>query len=287
MRHVLAWGLVGLGLLSAACTINAGITPSGEPTPSKKPAANQDPIIHSLTAHRFVTATESVALWVQASDLDCDPLKVSWSVTEGLLSSTVGTDVTLTSAATRSTSFISTVQVSVSDGRGGSAQGSLNVKFSPEGYPMMAVEATASPPVPEPCSTPPSDPAPSSQPTPSPSPSVTPMPVQQDGRTFFLDVVGNNIMVQPVSLTVASGTSGVRFKAMRGTWEVVSLDQAVAPGISKRLGTPGHSTEGEFPVWQLFDIYPPQMRFEIYYLLQNEYGSFYRHSEPLRVLLTK
>lgn len=295
MRRYFAWGLLGVGLLSAACTINAGVLPSGETPPSKTVPPNRDPIIQSLTAHRFANATESVALWVQASDPDCDPLKVSWSVTEGMLSSTVGTNVTLTPTATKSASYITTVQVTVSDGRGGTAQGSLNIQVSSEGFPMMTVEATASPPTPEPCSTPTPEPDPN-EPTPPP----TPMPYQLDGRTFFLDVLSDRIIVNPPSLTITSATSQIRFKPLRGAWEINQTNNAVSGSqISKYANAPGYrghpslsDSEATYPTWQLFDSTLPgalrsAMTFDIYIIDVDDRGNRTRLAEPLKVYVTK
>lgn len=212
MRRYAAWGLLALGLSSAACAqlpfFNTATTAPSQVTAKKTPTPNRDPIIKSLTAHRFVTATESVALWVQASDPDCDPLKVTWSITEGLLSSTVGTDVTLTSTATRSEPYIITAQVSVSDGRGGTAQGSLNIQVGADGNPMMATEATASLPTPEPCTTPTPEPTPvpsspsGSNGTPSSSPTPTPTPVPTPSIVTFR--ITNSGLV-PSSATVRAG----------------------------------------------------------------------------------
>lgn len=179
---------------SAACSqipfLSSGTAPQGPPAASKTPNPNRDPIIRSLTAHRFMTASQSVTLWVQAFDPNCDLMKVSWSVTEGLLSSTVGTDVTLTAVATKSATYISTVQVSVSDGRGGTAQGSLNVQFGTDGSPVMQVEATASQPTPEPCTTPTPEPSATSAPAPTTSPSssnnTSQGPIQLVHRRFAM-----------------------------------------------------------------------------------------------------
>lgn len=175
------WVRINLGLVVFALTgvvaciqipnITGAEAPHGNGQANLTPAPNHDPIIRSLTTHRFITASQSVTLWVQAFDLDCDPMKVSWSVTEGLLSSTVGTDVTLTATATKSAAHISTVQVLVSDGRGGTAQGSLNVQFGPDCLPVMPVEATASQPTPGPCMTPTPEPDVLPAPTTSTSPS--------------------------------------------------------------------------------------------------------------------
>ncbi|MNR82473.1 hypothetical protein D3C72_132320 [compost metagenome] len=187
LRKRFAWAPVVLAAGLSACTqlpfINgaASNTLSPSATPSRKP--NQEPIIKSLTAHRFEDSQDRVTLWVQAYDPECEHLKFSWSATEGLLSTTVGTNVTLTSLATKSVDFVSTVLVSVSDGKGGTVQGSLNVQFTAEGVPLMMVEATKSQPTPEPCSTPTPEPTPASStgapyPTPTPSSGI---PITQQG----------------------------------------------------------------------------------------------------------
>lgn len=165
------WLLLGALLLAGAITacVQANfVTPSGSgDSENPSPPPNRSPIINSLTAHRFTP--EKVTLWLQASDPDCDPLSVSWSSTQGILSSTVGMNIDLTMGATSSTPTLATVLVNVSDGRGGSAQGSLNVQFAPDGLPMMTQEATASQPTPQPCS------------TPSPAPGSSPSSGAQDG----------------------------------------------------------------------------------------------------------
>jgi hypothetical protein len=215
-------------------------------------------------------------------------MRVSWSVTEGLLSSTVGTDVTLTATATKSTAYISTVQVLVSDGRGGTAQGSVNVQFGADGLPVLPVEATASQPTPEPCIPP--TPEPTAVPSTNgsgPTTAPTAIPIQQDGRTFYLDLIGDMIQVQPGALKIAPGTNTVRFQSLRGDWEVVSQDDVVGPGIGRDLFE-GNTTE--FPVWALFDpdlSYIHQMRFSIYHLATTGTGYKLRSGSPLSVTVTK
>ena len=159
MRPRLLFGALLLAWTITACVQANFVARSGSGgNENPSPPPNRSPIIKSLTAHRFTP--EKVTLWLQVSDPDCDPLSVSWSTTQGVLSSTVGLNLDLTLGATSSAATLATVLVNVSDGQGGSAQGSLNVQFGPDGLPSMTQEATKSFPTPEPCSTP--SPAPGS-----------------------------------------------------------------------------------------------------------------------------
>jgi hypothetical protein len=167
MRFRFLLGALVLAGAITACVQANIVSPVGtDGTANPSPPPNRSPIIKSLAAHRF--SSEKVTLWLQASDPDCDPMSVTWSTTQGILSSTVGLNVDLTMGATSSTPTLATVLVNVSDGRGGSAQGSLNVQFGADGLPTMTQEATASQPTPDPCSTPTPSPvgADQSQPTP-------------------------------------------------------------------------------------------------------------------------
>ncbi len=110
--------------LSAGCFHEA--RPGDDPTPG-----NQPPTITDLSANPaqiFVSSGESAAIAVTASDSDGDPLSYSWSATSGFLTG-AGASVTYTAASC--CAGVQTITVTVSDGRGGSAQQSVNVDVRP------------------------------------------------------------------------------------------------------------------------------------------------------------
>jgi hypothetical protein len=89
---------------------------------------NNAPIITSLTANPTTVSTGAVStITCNASDPDGDTLSYNWSATGGVLSSTTTNPVTWTAPNTPGTY---TINVTVTDGYGGSVQGSTSVVVS-------------------------------------------------------------------------------------------------------------------------------------------------------------
>lgn len=93
---------------------------------------NQAPTITSYTANPTNTTTpgQAITFTLDVVDPDGDILKYSWSATGGTLSTNTGRSVNWTPPSTAGT-FI--VQVSVSDQKGGSAEGSQNIIVKEDG----------------------------------------------------------------------------------------------------------------------------------------------------------
>lgn len=275
------WGGLLLAFGIAACTSNFNMGPNGaNPTPTPSQNLNRAPVIKLLESHRFKTKPDCVTLWAIASDPDRDPLKYTWSTTEGILSSTAGTAVELTAAATKSIDFVSTVNITISDGRGGTAEGSLNVQFNADGTPKMVLEDPIPQPTPEP------DPTPTPEPTPTPGP--TPQPIQQDGRTFYLEMLGNQIMVRPGSLTLLRGQDTFRFLALNGGWDIEgpSMLAATVMAPSWVPGWPWGS-DAQFGTGFLDSGAYSSLNFNIYLVKKGAGGYPERIAGPLRVSVTK
>ncbi|MBN1205728.1 MAG: cadherin-like domain-containing protein [Myxococcaceae bacterium] len=121
-RHSLSWvaSLLFVGLLGLGC---------GEDEPTVE---NKNPTLTGPTAPATqLEAGASVALTVQASDPDGDTLTYAWDQTApasptGTFSSTSVSNPTWT-APTPSTTGPFTLRVTVSDGKGGSAQGTVTL----------------------------------------------------------------------------------------------------------------------------------------------------------------
>jgi hypothetical protein len=133
--------LLFVGLLGFGC---GGDDPDNE---------NKSPTLTGPTAQASqVAAGASVALSVQASDAEGDTLTYAWEQTApasptGTFSSTSVADPTWTAPAVTSTGTY-TLRVTVTDGKGGSAQGTVNVTVTvaQQGNQAPTVAATISGP---------------------------------------------------------------------------------------------------------------------------------------------
>jgi hypothetical protein len=100
---------------TASSSVNVTVTSGG---------ANQSPTISSLTANPITVSTGGVSIITcTASDPDGDTLSYTWTATGGTISGS-GSSVSWTAPNTPGTY---TINVAVSDGYGGSVQGSTNV----------------------------------------------------------------------------------------------------------------------------------------------------------------
>ena len=94
--------------------------------------SNNPPIITSIVANPTTISTGAVsAITCTASDLDSDTLTYTWSAASGTISGT-GSQINWTAPASSSTYIIN---ITVSDGHGGSAQSSVNVGAYPHELP--------------------------------------------------------------------------------------------------------------------------------------------------------
>jgi hypothetical protein len=111
-------------ILGVAC---AAPPPVGPPTPpAQKP--NQSPVISSVTANpQELVVGQSATITAVAADPDDDPITLEWSASGGTIAGS-GSKVTWT-APNNSGSF--TINLKVSDNRGGQATGSVTVNVIP------------------------------------------------------------------------------------------------------------------------------------------------------------
>lgn len=93
---------------------------------------NQSPTITSYTANPTNTTTPSQAITfsLDVVDPDNDILKYTWTATGGTLNTNTGRSVLWTPPASAGTYV---VQVSISDQKGGSAEGSQNILVKDDG----------------------------------------------------------------------------------------------------------------------------------------------------------
>lgn len=112
--------------------INPGASGSNGTITERSENRNRNPIILSFTANptNLTTRGGSITFQVDAIDEDGDTLKYSWSATGGTLSTTSGRIVSWSPPDQTGTY---TVMVSVSDGRGGSAEGAQNLVVRDDG----------------------------------------------------------------------------------------------------------------------------------------------------------
>lgn len=93
---------------------------------------NHAPVITAFTANPTNTsaAGQVIIFGIDAVDQDNDVLSYSWSATGGTLSTTTGRLVSWTPPSSAGTY---TVQVSLSDGKGGTAEGAQNIIVKDDG----------------------------------------------------------------------------------------------------------------------------------------------------------
>ena len=93
---------------------------------------NQVPVITAFTANLTNTsaAGQVITFGIDAIDKDNDVLSYSWTATGGTLSTTTGRLVSWTPPSAAGTY---TVQVSLSDGKGGTAEGAQNIAVRDDG----------------------------------------------------------------------------------------------------------------------------------------------------------
>ena len=115
-------------LFTAGCDIKTVIA-NGTGVGSDK---NQVPVITAFTANPTNTsaAGQVITFGIDAIDKDNDVLSYSWTATGGTLSTTTGRLVSWTPPSAAGTY---TVQVSLSDGKGGTAEGAQNIIVKDDG----------------------------------------------------------------------------------------------------------------------------------------------------------
>jgi hypothetical protein len=143
--------LVTFVMLSGSMGFGCGGDDDSTPPPPP-PAENQNPTLTGPTAQSTqVTSGSAVTLSVTAADPEADTLTYAWEQTSpaapaGIFSSTTTANPTWT-APTVSTRTAFTLRVTVSDGNGGSAQGTVTLNVDPKAVenqpPEVAVSITA------------------------------------------------------------------------------------------------------------------------------------------------
>lgn len=118
--------------LQAGCDIKTQITNSVGATGGDSGSKNQAPTITAFTANPTNTTApgQTVTFSIDAVDPDNDILKYTWTATGGTLSSTAGRVVSWTPPASAGTY---TVQVAISDQKGGTAEGAQNIIVKGDG----------------------------------------------------------------------------------------------------------------------------------------------------------
>jgi hypothetical protein len=108
--------VIAVLLLSSACTIFS-------PPPPPPPPPNQPPIINSLTAEKEVDTLSESQIICQATDTDGDVLSYQWSASGGTIKGE-GSSITWVAPDTAGNY---TIQVTVTDGKGGKANNSKTI----------------------------------------------------------------------------------------------------------------------------------------------------------------
>ncbi|HBN08300.1 MAG TPA: hypothetical protein DD435_06545 [Cyanobacteria bacterium UBA8530] len=116
--------------------------PVGQPaaTITPAPSFNRNPIITSFIANPLnaVNPGDSITLQVDVIDEDHDNLKYTWTATGGTLSTTAGR---LVSWIPPGRAGVYSILMSVSDGKGGSAEAAQNVIVRSNGIPAVSGQA--------------------------------------------------------------------------------------------------------------------------------------------------
>lgn len=115
-------------LTLTACNVKIdGVTPSGE-----QANKNRQPTITSFVANPTNTSTagQVITFGVDVVDPDNDILKYTWTASDGTLSTNAGRIVSWTPPMATGTYV---VQVSISDQKGGTAEGSQNITVKDDG----------------------------------------------------------------------------------------------------------------------------------------------------------
>lgn len=121
---------------TACCEIAIPPPPPPPPTPAPAPVVNRAPTVSCDPESASINAGEMVRLRANASDADNDNLTYSWTTSAGRVVG-MGSSVELDSAGINGpASLIATVRVS--DGRGGAAESSCNLRV-PAPAPMPQV----------------------------------------------------------------------------------------------------------------------------------------------------
>ena len=121
---------------TACCEIAIPPPPPPPPTPAPAPIVNRAPTVSCDPESASIKASEMVTLRANASDPDNDSLTYSWTTSAGRL---VGSDASVqldTAGISGPASLIATVRVT--DGRGGTAESSCNLRV-PAPAPMPQV----------------------------------------------------------------------------------------------------------------------------------------------------
>ena len=121
--------IISLAVIMLTCIVSCvppspevETAPPGLPLPETKPV-NIPPVIHSLTADTNVMVRSTGEIICEAEDPDRDSLTFSWSADSGTIRGT-GDNVIWTSPEVPG---VSTVVVTVKDGRGGEAVASIHI----------------------------------------------------------------------------------------------------------------------------------------------------------------
>lgn len=120
---------------TGSSTVAASPAPSA--SSSSQVSGNHNPLILSFTANplNVVEPGQNVTFTVDVIDDDHDNLKYTWSTTGGTLSSTTGR---LVSFMPPERAGVYTVMVSISDGKGGTAEGAQNIVVKSDGSSTLS-----------------------------------------------------------------------------------------------------------------------------------------------------
>lgn len=128
-------GMATVFVMVGGCSLTSTVVGITSPTP--QPSGVTNPIIQTLAPNPTAVAHKSdvMTFTVGAYAANGAPLSYTWTSTKGYLSSTTGQAISWTPQKTDGTleSGLATIQVIVSDGKGGTAQGAVNIMIAADG----------------------------------------------------------------------------------------------------------------------------------------------------------
>lgn len=130
--------LLSTGLMFLSCAQNVPNTTGTEP--QNTGPLNNPPIIQNLTANPTsqVAAGDKISFTVEATDTEKDALKYYWSTDQGELSAQEGYSVYWQPTGI-SRSGMATISLTVSDGKGGEAQGFVKLSVKADGTAQVGL----------------------------------------------------------------------------------------------------------------------------------------------------
>lgn len=132
-------GLALTSLLVGGCTFTSSVSPdtTGKSDNKDQQSGAVNPIIQAIAPNPTAVATKSdvMTFTVNAYAPDGAVLDYTWSATKGYLSSTKGQVVSWTPQKADGSleAGIGSIQVLITNGKGGSAQASVNIRIAEDG----------------------------------------------------------------------------------------------------------------------------------------------------------